>query len=194
MKATFALLADRDIYNRVRKLGWQLHQAFHMGAVHWQLPPHVSLKQPFGVADLAQLEAYMAEFAASVAPFTVELTELQLQIARVREVEHGILWLDVRETLALRQLHDRLNRALAARFGDTRAEYDGPDYHFHMTVMMGGAPVAVYRAALDSVKEPRVDLAFTARELAMFVYDEPMGPQGVYIDYKILPLGGGEIL
>jgi len=191
MKATFALLANREVYNVVRKLAWEIHQRYRTGTLHCRLPPHISLKQPFAIANLAPLEAYMAELAATIAPFTVKLTELHLEIGRLSEMEFGILWLDVEETKQLRQLHNRVNRELAERFGNTQAAFDGADYHFHMTVMMGGQPVEVYRKLYDELVERQFHWEFSVRELAIFVYDEPMGPQGEYLTYKILPLGKG---
>jgi 2'-5' RNA ligase len=188
MKATFALLANREVYNWVRKLAWEIHQTYRTGTLHVRLPPHISLKQPFAIAEIAQLEAYMAELAATIPPFTVHLTELQLEIGNFDGMEYGILWLNVQETEVLRQLHNRLNEELAQRFGNTQANYDGPDYQFHMTVMMGGQPVEVYRKLYDELAEHRLDLQYTVHDLAMFVYDEPMGPQGEYLTYKILPL------
>lgn len=190
MKATFALLANREIYNWVRKLAWEIHQTYCTGTLHVRLPPHISLKQPFAITDLAALEAYMAELAATIPPFTAHLTELQLEIGNFQGMEYGILWLAVQETEMLRQLHKRLNEELAQRFGNTQANDDGPDYQFHMTVMMGGQPVAVYRKLYDEITERRVNLQYSVQELAMFVYDEPMGPQGEYLTYKILPIKG----
>jgi 2'-5' RNA ligase len=173
----------------VRKLAWQIHLTYRTGTLHCRLPPHISLKQPFAIADLTTLEAYMDELAATIAPFEVTLTELQLEVGRFQEMEYGILWLDVRETETLRQLHNRINRELAERFGNTDAPYDGAAYHFHMTVMMAGQPLAVYRKMYAELAEHTVNLQFPVRELAMFVYDEPMGPTGDYLTYKILPLG-----
>ena len=189
MKATFALLANREVYNWVRKLAWEIHQTYHTGTLHVRLPPHISLKQPFVIAEVAPLEAYMAELAATIPPFTIHLTELQLEIGNFNGMEYGILWLNVQETAELRHLHNRLNQELARRFGNTRAAFDGPDYQFHMTVMMGGQPVEVYRKLYVKLAEHRLDLQYTVHDLALFVYDEPMGPQGEYLTYKILPLG-----
>lgn len=190
MKATFALLANREVYNWVRKLAWEIHQTYRTGTLHCRLPPHISLKQPFAITDLAALEAYMEELAATIPPFIVQLPELQLEIGNFNGMEFGIVWLNVRETAMLRQLHNRLDQELAQRFGNTQANYDGPDYQFHMTVMMGGQPVEVYRKLYEEIAERRVNLQYSVQELAMFVYDEPMGPQGEYLTYKILPLKG----
>lgn len=174
----------------MRKLAWQIHQSYRTGTLHCRLPPHISLKQPFAIADLPKLEAYMEELASTIPPFAVTLTELQLEVGHFQELEYGILWLDVQETEVLRQLHNRVHRELAERFGNTGAPFDGADYHFHMTVMMGGQPLTVYRKMYEELPERMVNVQYTVHELAMFVYDEPMGPAGEYLTYKILPLRG----
>lgn len=189
MKATFALLANTEIHNLVRKLEWEIHQKYHTGTIDCRLPPHISLKQPFRISDLGALEAYMAELASSIIPFEVHLTELQLQSIIYKGTEFGLLWIDVQETEQLRQLHDRVNKELSQRFGNTQADYDGPVYHFHMTVVMGGQPIEVYRKLYSDIPDPRINRRYMVRELAMFVYDEPLGPHGEYLTYKILPIG-----
>jgi 2'-5' RNA ligase len=186
MRAAFALLASAEIHNVVRKLAWKMHVEHRTGTRHASLPPHVSLKQPFRIADLdfAAFETYTAEFAASIEPVDITLTELQVMGA-----EEGILWAAVEGTAVLHGLHERLNRELSEWFGDTSAPFDGPEYLFHLTVIMGGRPAEVYRTFLHELGDPRLDLRFTARELAIFVYDEAMGPEGNYMSYKVLPLG-----
>lgn len=189
MKATFGLLANTEIHNLVRKLAWEAHQKYRTGTIDCRLPPHISLKQPFPIVDLAALEAYMSELARSITPFEVHLTELQLEPLRFKGTEFGLLWIDVQEAQSLRQLHNRVNQELYQRFGDTQADYDGPTYHFHMTVTMGGQPLEVYQKLYSEITDRRLNLRYTVRELAMFVYDEPLGPHGEYLTYKILPLG-----
>jgi len=189
MKAALALLGDREIQNFVRKLSWEIHQKYRTGTTHCRLPPHISLKQPFRVTDLTALEAYMSELASSIQPFEIHFTELRVVPIVYNDREDGILWIDVQETDYLRQLHERVNAELSKRFGSTQADYDGSAYHFHMTVMIGGQPIEMYRRFLAEIADPRVNLHFTARELAMFVYDEPMGPQGEYLAYRTLPVG-----
>lgn len=188
MRATFALLADREIHNLVRKLTWEAHRGYRTGTIDVRLPPHISLKQPFHVQDLGALEAYMDELAESITPLPVYLNELQLQSTVFQGAEFGLLWIDVRETQALRGLHDRLNQELEQRFGNTQADHDGPTYHFHMTVALGGQSFEVYQKLFSEILDHRIERQFTTRELAMFVYDEPFGPHGEYLPYKILPI------
>ncbi len=189
MRAAFALLANLEAYNLVRRLAWRMHTRYHTGTRHCRLPPHISLKQPFKVGDLAALEAYMDELARSIDPFEVCLTRLQVVPITSGAEEYGLLIFDVQETPTLRSLHDRLNDELTQRFGDTRAAFDGAEYRFHMTVMIGGQPVEEYRKFLSGVENPVVNLRYTVRELAMFTYDEPPGPDGDYLCYRVLPIG-----
>jgi len=55
MKATFAFLFDHEVHNVVRKLAVEVHQNYRVGLAGSQLPPHVSLKQPFSIPDLQLL-------------------------------------------------------------------------------------------------------------------------------------------
>lgn len=189
MKATFALLASHEIHNLVRKLTWDIHKKYRTGIDVTRLPPHISLKQPFDVSDLASLGRFMAELAGSIDPFEVQLTGLQYVDARVENQSTGILWLDVKETEVLRRLHDRVNRELSERFGNVQAAFDGPDYHFHMTIAISGQSIETYRKIVDEFSGRLVNLQYAVRELAMFVYDEMYSMNAGYMTYMILPVG-----
>ena len=189
MKATFALLANNEIHNLVRKLSWDIHRKYRTGIDVTRLPPHISLKQPFDISALNLLEKYMTELAKSVTPFEVELTELQLIDATIEGLDTGILWLDVQETKILRQLHNRVNEELTVRFGDVHAAFDGPDYHFHMTVAIGGQPFETYQKIYDEFQTCLKDIRYTVQELVMFVYDEVFTMNTGYMAYMILPIG-----
>lgn len=189
MRAVFAVLANVEGYNYVRKLAWKIHQKYQTDISVSRLPPHISLKQPFEVSDFIALENYMSELAGSISPFDVNLTELQLIPIDIDGNETGILWIDIQETNYLRQLHDRINLELEQRFNNTQAFVDGASYHFHMSVAIGGQPIEVYRKLFDEIPDRRVNLKYTVNELAMFVYDEPIALDSNYMTYKILPIG-----
>lgn len=189
MKATFALLATPEVHNVVRKLSWEFHQKYRTGTRHACLPPHVSLKQPFSVPDLPALEKYMDELAGSIQPFDLTLTRLQIVPIPFGGAEYGILWYDIEETETLRGLHNRINSELHHRFGDSSANFDGDAYRFHMSVMMGGQLLDIYQKFHREIPNGRIDLTYTATEMAMFVYDEPMGPHSDYLCYRIVALG-----
>jgi 2'-5' RNA ligase len=189
MKATFALLANRRIYNLVRKLAWQVHQKYHTGIEVTRLPPHVSLKQPFDITDMSLLEEYMVELAGSISPFDVRLRELQIIPAKIEELDSGILWIDVEETEYLRALHNRLNHELGSLLGDAPAPFDGDAYHFHMTVAIGGQPFEVYQKILADFAGRVKNLSTRVDELALFSYDDEATLDKGYLTYMVLPLG-----
>ena len=191
MKATFALLANAQVHNLVRKLSWNIHRKYRTGIEVCRLPPHISLKQPFDIFDLDSLEDFMSELADSISPFEIHLTGLELIDANIEGLETGILWLNVHETEILRNLHNHLNQELTSRFGNVSAAFDGPDYHFHMTVAMGGQSLETYKKIYGEFAGHLENLQYTVRELGMFVYDEREEINAGYITYKILPLSGG---
>jgi 2'-5' RNA ligase len=189
MKAAFALLATTEIHNLVRKLSWDIHRKYRTGIDICRLPPHVSLKQPFEISELSSLEDYMTELAGSLEPFEVKLNNLQLIPVTMGDMDTGILWLDVEESQLLRETHDRLNWELTLRIGDVSAPFDGPDYHFHMTVAIGGQPIEAYRAIFNEFEGRLKDLQFIVSKLGMFVYDEIEEMNSGYILYKVMSLG-----
>jgi 2'-5' RNA ligase len=189
MKATFALLANNEIHNLVRKLSWDIHQKYRTGIDVTRLPPHISLKQPFDISDLNLLGKYMIELAKNITPFDVKLTELQMIDMTIEGMDTGILWLNVQETELLRQLHGRVNRELTVRFGNVQAAFDGSEYHFHMTVAIGNQPIETYQKIKDEFSETLTNLRYTVREMVMFVYDEMFTMNAGYMTYMILPLG-----
>ena len=192
MKATFAFLADTEIHNFVRKLAWDIHRNYGIGLDATCLPPHISLKQPFAVADLDALESYMQQLVKNMHSFKVHLPQLQLVKTTINNMETGILWLDVQETEQLRQTHLQLNHELAARFENTQAPFDGADYHFHMTIAIGGQPWNIYQTMFGEISSVvvNVNLQCLVRELALFVYDDNAVLGNGYMTYKILPLSG----
>lgn len=194
MKATFALLADHETHNLVRKLSWDIHLKYRTGINVCRLPPHISLKQPFDISDVEALSEYMTELAQGLEPFQTLLTHLELIETTMDGLHTGILWLNVQETESLRGLHERVNRELTERFGNVPAEFDGADYHFHMSVAIGGQPIETYRTILDEFKDRLVNLPCAVREMVMFVYNERTAVNAGYMTYRIFPLGANHSL
>lgn len=183
MKAGLALLTNRAVENAVNRLAWDINRQWQTGVVARSYPAHISLKQPCEIGDrLADWEAYMAAFAASIPPLPIELAGLY--------VWETVLGIDVRETAALRELHNRLNRELPPIFGDVRADHDGDGYHFHMTVAMGGASAPTYRAIYDACAGLPLPASFTATEICLFAGYERAEGGWQYMLHTTLPLGG----
>ena len=125
MKAAIALLADYQAYNFVRKIVFELEQAYQIDFLASLLPVHISLKQPFSFERMERLENYFNSLAAQIVPFQIELDEIYY----TEWNRNGILGINVRETDTLRELHNQLNCELSNLFLDASAPHDGDGYH-----------------------------------------------------------------
>ena len=135
----------------------------------------------------------MDELAESIRPLDITLTELHTVPTYYVGLEVGILWMKVKETTYLRDLHNRLNTDLELRFGNTTADHDRDTYHFHKAIVMYGQLLEIYNKYKIGIQQSKVNLQYTASELGMFVYDEPMGPHGDSLCYRVLPIGGSDV-
>ena len=189
MTAGFALLVDHTLHNIVRKLTFELNRDYGTGFRGAQVPPHISLKQPFRTTDVAAVEAYFDSFAASTRPFSVALQTIEVHPAAGPSGDLGVVWIKVRDSPTLRGLHMRLNAELAERFVNTQADFDGPAYQFHITVTAGGQPSSVYRQIAGALRPPALPRTCRIREIMMCYFDDDSYAMGTYITYKILPLG-----
>jgi len=184
MKAAIALLADHKTQNVVRRMVYDLNRQYGIGFLASLLPAHVSLKQPFAFERMEILEGYLDALAASITPFEIELD----RVYHFRSGDIGILGLNVVETSVLRDLHNRIHCELEALFEDVSAPHDGESYHFHLTIELGKVEGEdVFKRYYDEMESRQVDLRFTAREIALFYYDEPKA--GAYMTYRVLGLG-----
>ena len=188
MKAAIVLLANREIQNYVRRIVFDLNRKYDIRFLASLLPAHVSLKQPFSFDSMEKLETYFDRLAEDIEPFVVELDH----VYHTQWGGYGILGLDVRETDTLRELHNRINAELDDLFEDTSAPHDGDSYRFHLTIELGSVEAEdVYGRYYEELDDKRVNLKFTAREIALFYYTgDPSA--GSYMTYKVLELGGSQ--
>lgn len=78
MKATIVLIADHDAENYGRKLMLEAHKHGKMGFEMARLPQHVSLKQPFSIPNLEDMEVFFDEFAKEVHSFDIEFEQMDV--------------------------------------------------------------------------------------------------------------------
>jgi 2'-5' RNA ligase len=188
MKAAIALLADYEIQNFVRRIVYDLNRQYGTSFLTSLLPAHVSVKQPFAFESMEKLERYFGTLAESTTPIEVELGG----VYHGQWSSYGILGLRVKETGALRELHNRINRELSNLFDDTSAPHDGDAYRFHLTIEAGKVEGEdPYKRYYDQMGDRRMALRFTARDIALFYYDDDTTPAaGSFMTYKVLGLGG----
>lgn len=180
MKAAIALLIEGEAYVAVRRVALELHEQYGCGLSAAQLPVHVSLKQPFQISSLPEIEAFFDGFVASLEPINLTLSTLEFfNVDAVMTVYLGVL-----EDAILRPIHKRLNTELENQFGNTQAPFDGETYHFHATAAIEYENTKTLEAQKLRAGE-RFDISTTAISLGLFIYTRDDSALPAYVCYKI---------
>lgn len=185
MKATIVLIADNDAENYGRKMMLEAHKHGGMGFEMARLPQHVSLKQPFSIQSLDDMEAFFDCFAKELSAFDIEFVDMDVFPSNVLGGQQsGCMSLRVKETLQLAEAQRRLNEGLYAKFGPCPAEHDD-DYIFHMTFAIGGAPFLAYQKAYEELIKMDYKKCFRFHKLGLLYYDDDTIKPGTYFCYKV---------
>ena len=188
MKATIVLIADNEAENYGRKLMLKAHRAGGMGFEMARLPQHVSLKQPFSIPDLDEMEKFFDSYAKELKPVNVEFVGIEMFPSRVLGgQESGVMMLQAKSSPELLDAQKKLNEGLVKLFGPCPAEHDD-DYMFHMTFAIGGAGFESYRKAYDELIKDDYNKAFCYSKLGLLYYDDDNIVPGSYFCYKVVDL------
>ena len=170
MKATIVLIADNDAENFGRKLMLEAHRYGKIGFEMARLPQHISLKQPFAIPDLENMEVFFDGFAKKLCPFDIEFVDMDVFPTDVLGgAESGCMSLRVKETPQL---------------VPCPAEHDN-DYVFHMTFAIGGAGYDTYQRAYDELIKSDYNQTFRFSKLGLLYYDDDNITPGTYFCYKV---------
>ena len=186
MKIAIVLLLNNKIYNFIRKLQVEMHQKYQVGFTAASAPPHISLKQPFSINNLATAEHYFDEFVASIKPFEITFNKIELKFVPENNQEKGILWLAVAPNNSLIDLHNRLNHELAQRFENTQADFDGPAYQFHATLAVGTHLSEIGPKLYAEYHDLTINLNYKVKHVLLFYKENDKDPIRDFIAYKRL--------
>ena len=188
MKATIVLIADDEAENYGRKLMLRAHRAGGMGFEMARLPQHVSLKQPFVIPDLDQMEEFFDSFAKKLKPVDIDFVGIQMFPSVVLGgMKSGVMMLEAKSSPELIDAQKKLNEGLVELFGPCPAEHDD-DYMFHMTFAIGGADYDSYQKAYDALIKDDYNKSFKYIRLGLLYYDDDNIVPGSYFCYKICEL------
>lgn len=189
MKATIVLIADMEAENYGRRLMLEAHRLGGMGFEMARLPQHVSLKQPFMIPNLEEMEQFFDEFAGGLRPVPITFEQLDMHPTDVLGgVPSGCMSIRVKKTKELEDMQKTLFQKLESRFGACPAEHD-EDYIFHMTVAIRGAPYENYQNAYEVMAKEDYRRSFCFSKLGLLYYDDDSIRPGTYFCYKILDMG-----
>lgn len=185
MKATIVLIAGNDAENFGRKMMLEAHKYGKMGFEMARLPQHVSLKQPFSIPNLEEMEHFFDEFAQELSPFAIEFVDIDVFPSSVLGgIQSGCMSLRVKETPQLVEAQRRLNLKLYEKFGPCPAEHDD-DYMYHMTFAIGGASFEAYQKAYAELIKQDYKRSFVFNKLGLLYYDDDNITPGTYFCYKV---------
>lgn len=189
MKATIVLIADNEAENFGRKMMLEAHKHGNMGFEMARLPQHVSLKQPFSIPNLDDMEEFFDRFVKELLPFEIEFEDIDVFPSNVLNgLPSGCMSLRVKETPQLTDAQKKLNEGLYAKFGPCPAEHDD-DYIFHMTFAIGGAGFEAYERAYAELIKLDYKKSFRFNKLGLLYYDDDNITPGTYFCYKICDIG-----
>ena len=187
MKATIVLIANDEIENYGRKLMLDAHKAGNLGFEMARLPQHISLKQPFLIPNLEEIEELFGEFVKELKPVRVKFKHLNFYPSNVLGYESGCMSIEVEKTNELDLAQKKLFKKLEERFGRCPAEHDD-NYIFHMTIAIGGANYDCYKKAYAKMVKRNYSKECIFNKLGLLYYDDNNIKPGTYFCYKILEL------
>jgi len=189
-RVAIALQPPDDVRHQMARLTMRCHSyGFSLRVL--RLPAHISLKQPFVVDDFENFERYFDRLASRI-----ERQDLRFDGYRFwGDADEGVVAVHVEPNRRLRELHALLNDELTEQFGDVRANFDGEDYEFHLTVAIGSSDAGQVAQLKEEIAKWTLINPIQAVELAMYIYEESARPDSLYGMreygvYKTLPLTG----
>ena len=185
MKATIVLIANNEAENFGRRMMLEANKHGGMGFEMARLPQHVSLKQPFSIPNLEEMEEFFDNFVKELKPFEIEFVDMDLFPNNVLGgVPSGCMSLRVKETPELLGVQRKLNEGLHEKFGPCPADHDD-DYIFHMTFTIGGASFESYQRAYNELVRQDYKKSFMFDKLGLLYYDDDNIVPGTYFCYKV---------
>ncbi len=124
MTIGYAILANVECHNFIRKIQLELHR--ELGIALARQSPHVTIKSPFETETLEDHVLYL-ERLSNLIPFEIELEGFG-------SFGEKVIFLDVKKSLQLTALHERILSEVKTDFGLEPHELEGENIRFHMSV------------------------------------------------------------
>jgi 2'-5' RNA ligase len=185
MRACFALLLDNEIHNYSRKLAFDIDLKFNTGFISARLPQHITLGPTFEVKNLGEVEEYFDYLAENLEPLEALVKDIELKIFGDTEDGFPVLWMNIKESKELRELHNKIYKHIAEQPWNTD---NNEKYHFHSTIALGEQPASIYKEIFNSIPNKEIDHSCIVNEIALFCTTDSESRRGTYITYKILNL------
>ncbi|MCK9329463.1 MAG: 2'-5' RNA ligase family protein [Candidatus Cloacimonetes bacterium] len=177
MYVVFALMIDDYFHNLFREVSYECFQETSNFDNINLILPHISLKQSFRVSNILEIRNYFDSYFSTVKQFTVDIDKFEIVHDNNHPLLKNILWLKIHTNNILTTMHTELNASLE-KLGIEKGIYDGDNYTFHATVMLGPTNLSLLKEKLDKLKHLNLNKQIKITKALMFLcpFD--------YIDFK----------
>jgi len=147
----------------------EAHRIGNMRFEMARLPQHVSLKQPFSIPSLEEMEVFFDDFAKQMKSVKIQFEELTVAPNNIiGGIQSGCVSIRVKKALEMEALQKQLFQRLEDRFGPCPAAFDD-DYIFYMTIAIGGGSFENYQKAYDILSKQNYNKSFVFNKLGLFI-------------------------
>ena len=166
----FAIILNDQGHNFIRRIQIELNQ--NLGFRISRQSPHITIKAPFDVEEIALFSRYLEDLANEIQPF-------DLQLKGFGNFGEQVIFLDVEENNALSQLHWRILNDLESQFSIEKHPFEGENVKFHASIA-GYSNPADFKKAQNYLEKYQPDFQFQVKTLGIFYH---LGNDG-WVVYK----------
>lgn len=160
MTIGYAIMANDECYNFVRKIQLELHQ--EMGTGLARQSPHVTIKSPFETDEIEDHVLYLESLSNSIKSFELELEGFG-------SFGENVIFLAVKKSQKLMELHQKILSEVKAHFGLEPHDFEGENIRFHMSVAGFDSSESFHSAQLY-LKKYNPKFKYKIETLGLFYY------------------------
>lgn len=121
------LVLEKDDENYIRNICKEENKTFNINEQSFTLPQHISLKTSFKATEYLLVIQYLKEELR-------EIKAIQLEANNLTIIDGKVIWLDIEESIFLRELHNKINLLLKEKFNIEPSGFDGENFKFYSTL------------------------------------------------------------
>jgi 2'-5' RNA ligase len=165
MEVAFVILLENEYYNYVRQLQLKISQLFHAKET-LKLEPHITIKYAFTISNLQSVENYFKELTNQIKPF-------EIKIKSIESFDVNVVFISIEKNNTLTNLHLKILNDLKQRFSIRPAEYEGKNFHFHITLAYKDIDNKTFKKIKDKLKNEKSQFTFTLHKLGIYLRPDP---------------------
>ena len=176
MTIGFAILLDSSSHNFIRSVQLELHQ--NLGLRLARQSPHITIKVPFEINEMAPMVEYFDQLAEKMESFPIELIGFN-------HFNKRVIYLEVDSNSVLTRWHHQILRDLKTEFGLDPHEFEGTNVKFHAS-LVGVNDSDQFESVMNYLNRYFPNFRFQAKQLAIFYH---LGGERGWIVNRVKQMG-----